>query len=381
MNLRQIKSLKARFGKYARERIMEYALRGTLLWARVSTPKQARDSENSKQMQMDSAWEFVDELGIPRDVVWPYWAFGESGRKDIVGSKFEEVMERIARDEVGLIVVHEHHRMARKLLRAAQLFELCARMGVVFFIAGDLRDPSDANDLFFLQSLANNAEWQVSAMQEHNSGAKFIAAQELRFRYRLPSGLCWASDEDPAYRERMKHAGLLHWLDPDRLRTYLAKSRWEGRFYYPLPFPDRPVFDSIQLRLQWLLETRSVAAVRRRIVEGHKWGWPAGHDGQTPETQLTRWRPTDLPEWSPVNASHLYRWFRNPALYGIYSYYSVDQEPRRLTSRRKGRMKSVHYGRARQQLRSPLPAAEHLLGVAAASGVQHTLPGIGSAHG
>ena len=356
-------SRQARYSEYMKERVMEHALRGTVLWARVSSPTQARESINSKQMQMEAAWEFVDNLGIPRNVVTPFWAFGESGLVPKAGAKFDDVLRMIDAQEVGLIVVYEHHRMARKVLRAATLFDRCAQMGVLFYMAGDLRDPADPNDLFFLHMLACSSEWQVTSMRSHNADAKFIAANELRFRYRLPAGWCWASDDDHAFRERMGEAGLIDWLDPANLQNYHAKSHFEGRAYYPLPFPDADVFHSMELRLQWLFETRSVALVRRRIVEGDSWGWPSGRAGLIPETYLTRWHPGDSPQWRRARSSALYTWFKNPTHYGIYSYYSLVRQRSDLASRRSGRRKGVHYGRARQQLRLPAAAVEDLLGL------------------
>ena len=365
-------------GHSIRDRILEYALRGTLLWGRVSSPRQARDSENSKQMQEQDGWHLVEMLGIPHQTVLPLFAFGESGRASDTAKYYSQVLQAIRDDQIGLIVVSEHHRMSRSLLRAAELFALCARKGVVFYVAGELRDPSSSNDRYFLQMLANTAEWQTSSSVEWNASAAFVAAQELRFRQQCPSGLCWASPDDQNYRLRMADAGLSDWLDARRLKTYLSKSSLEGRTYYILPFPDEKTFHSMQLRFAWLMETRSVHAVRARIMDGAAWGWPHQCAGKVPELRVTRWLPDHVAVWQPAQSTQLRRWFRNPLLYGIYSYYAVSQEPPAVGARRDGRTKGVHYPRALQLLQPLLPDAGDLLGLARsvrlATGEQVALP-------
>lgn len=217
-------------------------------------------------------------------------------------------------------------------------------------VDGRIYDPSDEGDDFILGVYAKFAEFENRARVRWMMMSRLAKAERLEARINLPTGLVWASPEDPQYVELMHDAGLQEWL-ADLPRRHRAVSWMDGRPFYILPFPDVDIVRSIELRIQWLLETRSVGEVYRRIRTHPDWPVPgkipvSGNGGCLFDSE----RP---PTWEPVVRYSLYQWFRRPSLYGTYSYTARSLMNRRRRVKR-GKRTSQANGAPREPRKLPL---------------------------
>jgi DNA invertase Pin-like site-specific DNA recombinase len=343
-----------------------------VLFVRQSVYDEDAPKLGSQEQQVQFGLQQLRRYGIPESQVQRIEAWGERGLKNVPREKFEELRRMIRDGHVGIACFPEIHRISRNLEDAEGLFKDAERAGTLILVGSSLHDPADRNSRMLLRHLATLAEWQNEDRTEWLVSSRLGAARHLVYPYLLPTGLIWASPDDPEYRQAMDAARLSHWLGGGadgwkrRLPLYGAHYPGDGgRTYHPLPFPDADVVAAAQLRLQWLLETRSVPEVFARIRHGSH-GWPQNRAGTYPRTpRILLWRQGLRATWVPVRAKHVYRGALSPALYGIYAFngrsLSMDSGGPVNTSGRKGK----HFARRLAAEQPPLPDAYDLLGVSA----------------
>lgn len=302
-------------------RLMEQISKGVVGFFRQSSRFQARENTGSQAVQEDSL-RWLTPFGIRVEDVTVVLAYGESGRPGVVREKFRELERMIERGRVGLVVLARHDRLGRSETDAVRVFNLMAERGVLMMVDGRIYDPADEGDSFILKMYAQFAEYENRARARWMLMSRFAKAKRLAARMKLPSGLVWASPEDPEYIARLGTAGLMHWLE--QLDQHRAVSPLNGQLFYVLPYPDADVSLSVELRLRWLLETRSLSAVIQKIC--HDPGWPS--PGKIPVlTPNTRFDPLVRPVWQPVKRARLHGWFLSPALYGTYAFAAQALAP------------------------------------------------------
>lgn len=302
-------------------RVMEQIAKGVAGFFRQSSRFQARENTGSQAVQENSL-RWLAPFGVKAEDVTVVLAYGESGRPGVVREKFRQLEELIERDQVGLVLLARHDRLGRSEADAIRVFNLMAARGVLMMVDGRIYDPADEGDAFILKIYAQFAEYENRARVRWMLMSRFAKAQRLANRTKLPSGLVWASPEDPEYVTRLESAGLMHWLD--QLDRHRAVSYRHGQAFYVLPYPDAEVARSVELRLQWLFETRSLSGVIQRIRHHPEWPRPGRVPVLTPNF---RFNPLVAPVWQLVKRGRLHQWFHSPALYGTYCFQAPGLVP------------------------------------------------------
>jgi DNA invertase Pin-like site-specific DNA recombinase len=310
-------------------RLMDQISKGVAGFFRQSSMLQARENLGSQSVQEDSL-RWLKPFGVREEDVKVVLAYGESGRPGVVREKFRELERMIERDQVGLVVLARHDRLGRSEADATRVFNVMAERGTLMMVDGRIYDPADEGDAFILKIYAQFAEYENRARVRWMMMSRFAKAQRLSERIKLPSGLIWASPEDPEYVGRLHAAGLIHWLDD--LDRHRAVSHRNGQRYYILPYPDADVSRSVELRLRWILEMRSLSGVLYRIRDDPEWPRP----GKVPMLPTHfRFDPHVTPVWKLVRRAYLHQWFLLPALYGTYAFSAPALAPAYARLRRK----------------------------------------------
>jgi DNA invertase Pin-like site-specific DNA recombinase len=299
-------------------KIVRAIARGVVGFYRQSSLMQARFNVGSQAAQEDQV-RHLEPFGVGPEGVHVVLAYGESGRSGVVRRKFRELMRLVRGGKVGLILLARHDRVGRNTKDSRALYDLLVEHQVLLMVDGRIYDPADEGDAFILNMYAAFAEYENRARARWIMLSRLAKARRLEARIPLPTGLVWASLDDPVYVQRMMKAELGAWVDAAREPgRHLAKSIVGDQTCYVLPFPDRDVARSIELRLQWLLEEGSMPGLLDRIL--HDPAWP--HPGKMPVMRRNqRFDPEITPSWEhEATLTRLYDWFRSPALYGVYSY-------------------------------------------------------------
>jgi DNA invertase Pin-like site-specific DNA recombinase len=314
------------------DRVTEAIQRGVVGFFRQSTMIQMRRNLGSQRVQEEQV-RHLRPFGVTPEDVKVILAYGESGREGVVRAKFRELVELVEAGRVGLVVLARHDRLGRNTHDSQELYDLMREMGVLIMVDGRIYDPSDINDDFVLGIYAKFAEYENRARARYIALSMFANARRLAARIPLPTGLVWASPDDPDFRRAAAEAGLLHALD--QLDLHRACSRVEERAYYILPHPDRDLQQAVRCAAEWLLETGSLRHVLQRIETGYP-GWPkpgevpirAGGSRYTRETGV---------QWVKVTPTRIYEWLRSPALYGTYQFRARSLAPKVRRRQRKPR--------------------------------------------
>jgi DNA invertase Pin-like site-specific DNA recombinase len=293
--------------------------RGVALFIRQSTQHQKHHNLGSAEVQRRQL-DFLVPYGISSANVRLYDALGESGRAGADRAVFNRLLDDVRAGLIGLLVLGRHDRMARNDVDSAALIAALVKSKSMLLIGGRLFDPSDPHDKFILGIHAQMAEYENAIRLFWMQSSRLRQIERRAYCYQLPSGLVWASPDDDAYADRLRAENMAEWLAPfeDGTRKgYHTQVIHNGTILYPLPFPDRRVILSVELRMRWLLESGSLAHVAR-CIHSHP-EWPSEHLGQVPVTTGTRWSTDMQVCWHRVHRNALRVWFLSPALYGIYS--------------------------------------------------------------
>jgi DNA invertase Pin-like site-specific DNA recombinase len=314
--------------------LLDAIRRGVVLLIRQSSSVQ-RGNRGSQLYQRNQIG-FLAAYGVRPEEVHSIIATGDDSESaSSAGPHFRELLARIQAGKCGLVVIAHDDRLARNDHVSALLDALAAVDGLLM-VGGQVFDPGDAAQRLFLDLQATLAKFENRQRAMRIVASKMSLAREFKCRIALPTGLVWADPGDPVYLKHLRAAGLEHVLDdlPTHREEWINK---QGTRRLILPFPDRQVFESIRLRLQYLREERSVPGVIRRIHEDPSWPVP-GHipvmrkSVFDPEARLTA-GPDDVAgaqlRWVPLHSatvgflpgldrSRLHTWFKSPALYGTY---------------------------------------------------------------
>jgi DNA invertase Pin-like site-specific DNA recombinase len=334
------------------------------LWIRQSSHAQKVKHKGSAAVQRQQA-RYVAPLGLTSESIRVVDARGESGSVDADRPRFRDMLAAAQAGRIGILLLARHDRLARSDAESAAMHDALARHRSLIMVDGRCYDPAMPEDALMLRLLATFAEYENRARTRWMQLARWALVCRQRYRVRLPSGLVWASPDDPAYVEQMERAGLGAWVeravaDP---ALYQARSAWverlgpraeagpgteaddapsddpahedappgdapderhpDGRWLLPLPFPDAEVVRAVELRLAWLLETGSVTVVLKRIRTHPDWPRP----GMVPVAPGRLWRPGEGVRWRPARRIMLRQWYRSPALFGIYTAQSTLNRP------------------------------------------------------
>ena len=295
------------------EKVLAATIRGVVGFFRQSSDGQRKRHKGSQRAQEEHL-EQLHPFGVTREQVHVILAYGESGNAGTVRKRFGELKEAVRARKVGLILLARHDRLGRNTPDAFELFQLLVEHGVLLMVDGRVYDPSNEGDALILGLYAQFAEYENRVRSRWMGVTRLAKARAYELRIRLPTGLVWADPFDPDYRSKAEDAGLLDWLEEPLGRPC---SEFEERKYYILPYPDRDVATALRLFREWLLETRSVAEVEKRIREGSN-GWP--HPGLLPASRTSKPYPKVRIGWEPVNATMIRDHLNSPALFGCYRY-------------------------------------------------------------
>ncbi|MET0397367.1 MAG: recombinase family protein [Longimicrobiaceae bacterium] len=296
--------------------------RKVVLFIRQSTPDQKRDNPGSEQVQRLQL-EHVERLGVKPENILVIDARGESGRGEIVREKFEQLVQLVESGVIGMVILARYDRLGRNDTDSARLYNLLAKQRALVMVDGRIYDPAEPSDDLILGLQSKFAEYENRARTRWMVLTRMALARMLKAPVNLPLGLVWASPEDTVYVQRLREAGLLEWIADLSGHRAFHQRHYQTR--YVLPDPDRALFQSVVLRLRWILEEESLRGVIRRIETDPDWPVP----GMVPRKPGFSFNPEQMAEWVPVNRSILEIWYRSPALYGIYAFRSrvlEDQE-------------------------------------------------------
>lgn len=326
----------AAFGANRALRLHKAVRRGVALWIRQSSPMQKLKNVGSALFQK-GLLAFLRHFGIEPDEIEPYVTLyddrGNSAREGVDRPNFDQLIESIEAGEVGVVLVAFQDRHSRNKKDSRRLYDALARQHGLVIEQGNIYDPGDATDRFFLEMQSLMAWFNNAQRTLRESTSKAALASALRLRIPLPRGLCWASPDDPVFVRCAKEAGLEDIISPEALREHQASSLMDRQDLYILPYPDAEIQNAVRLTVEWLLETRSLREVVRRIASHPAWPEP----GQFPaaRSRLFRRKGQDEPTrrqdlWSPIvdrpdgrddlAPGVIRAWLASPALFGIYSY-------------------------------------------------------------
>jgi DNA invertase Pin-like site-specific DNA recombinase len=285
-----------------------------VLFIRQSTMFQRLHNVGSGDVQAQQH-RHLERMDVRDDQVVTIDARGESGRAEIVRHFFEELVRLIETGTVGVLVLARFDRLGRNSTDSARVLNLLAKHGGMLLVDGRIYDPREPHDQLTLGMQSNFAEFENRARARWMQLARLAVARRLQSVIPVPTGLTWADVTDPSFCARMEAAGLADWLV--RTKEHRAAAlRGETRLHV-MPYPDREVYDAARLRLDWLLETQDLAAVRARIRDPLS-GWP--RRGMVPLVRSWVYSAQLAPEWIPVEYSDQEAWYLSPALYTIYGY-------------------------------------------------------------
>ena len=305
------------------DRVTQAIERGVVGFFRQSSLVQMRRNLGSQRVQEEQVKHLIP-FGVKPEDVKVILAYGESASGNVVRRKFGELVEMVAAEEVGLIVLARHDRLSRNTYDSERLYTLMRELGVLIMVDGRIYDPSDINDDFILSIYSKFAEYENRARARYMALSMFANARRLAARIPLPTGLVWANPEDAEFRQALADAELLHVLDD--MGGHLACSRVEDLRYYILPHPDREVQAAVRLSAEWLLETGSLRLTVQRIQTGYP-GWP--RPGKVPIRRgRSRFARDYSIVWVDVTSYRIYEWLRSPALYGTYHFRARSLAPK-----------------------------------------------------
>jgi len=271
--------------------------RGVALVLRQSTGRQAERNLGSARWQEDQI-NFLRPFGATVDNVTLFDARGESGREGANKPVFSELLRRVEQGEFGVVVCAFADRLSRFEDDSRRLYRAVLQCGGRIVIGGQILNPADPGHWLILQIYAILAEFENAQRTLRMVSSRDALVATFAHQVPLPTGLVWASKDDPAYLALAREARLLHWVDA--LDETHAKCVVDGQVRYILPEPDAEIFTSVQLRFEWMLETGDIDAVIDRIHTDPRWPRPGEIPART--TFVFDADPKRRPEWVPLKS-------------------------------------------------------------------------------
>lgn len=314
-------------------RMVDAAERGVALIIRQSSARQKTGNVGSGYFQWDQI-RHLEACGIEEDDVDVIDLRGETGRADADRPGFEKFLEKVRAGLYGVVIVTFADRASRNQRDTDRLVEALREVSGMLVVNGRIYDPTDPGHRLILGILAQIAQHDNEMRVLRSLTSKAALAHRLALRIPLPTGLVWASPEDPSYMDALRREGMEDAVDEEALAEHQAVATVEGRRHYILPFPDQEVQQALRLVPRWLLETRNLGEVLRRIEAGEG-GWPMA--GRFPRYESRRYDPVYLERcradgtlWQRIVGREdgkddqargkLREFLTSPALYGIYAY-------------------------------------------------------------
>lgn len=319
------------------DRLLRASRRGVALWIRQSSERQKRYNTASADLQEEQK-KFLSHYGVNVDDIKRYDARGESGKADADRPVFRELLSDVRAGRIALVVVASADRVARNRSDAEDLLDALTEQNGLIMVGGRPYDPGDPGHRMILGVLAVLAQHRNDVKTMRSVSTKGAKARQTALRIALPSGLVWATPQNPEYRRSLRDADMEEVISGDALSTHNAVSSKNGQNYYVLPLPDAEVQEAYDLAMEWLLESRDLSAVLDRIASDPAWprsGCFPTHgsrrfDADKLQEARERHSEADTALWRRIlnrsdgrddtAAGKLRDWFRSPALYGTYRY-------------------------------------------------------------
>lgn len=246
------------------ERVRACARLGVALLVRQSSEKQKEENTGSPAWQRAQVRIVEPHLSEGQECV-EYDARGESAKPGANRPVFRRLVGDVRRGRIGIVIVAWADRASRSFDDAEELFDALADVNGYLVCEGHFYDPNDKNHRLLLRiqvALAEHANEQRRSLSATSKGAKAVT---LSYRISLPTGLVWGSPDDPEFVAAMNEAGFESELAPAALAQHRVVSSSLGRRYFIFLHPDCDVRRAVALLLAWMVESRSIAEVLRRV--------------------------------------------------------------------------------------------------------------------
>ncbi len=204
--------------------------RKAVAYIRQSSLAQLRDHVGSTAAQL----ELID---LARDWGWPESRIvlidsdlGVSASTAGKRTGFQILLEMIERDEVGVVFVRDHKRLARTLLDAAHFLDAATRKRLLIYANGRIYDAASASDADSFSLMLES----VLAVRDNTERVRtFAAARTAKARMgeavsRPPLGYVqsvrgkWMKDPDPTVRDAIQKTFDLYL----RLKSLTKVAKW-----------------------------------------------------------------------------------------------------------------------------------------------------------
>jgi DNA invertase Pin-like site-specific DNA recombinase len=315
-------------------RLPQCVHRGIALLIRVSRPEQLKNI-GSLTWQYEQIG-FLKQYGIdPENEKVEVYAGAESAK----GTQFRPVFDRLLHDAgigtVGVVVVADVDRNARNERDSEALYNALAEGGGIVAERNQLYDPRDHSHRLMLRIRSAIAEYDNDNRTLKLSTGRCALARDMKYAIPLPTGLIWADADSPTYVEALTRAGLADAVSERQLHLNRTGVVRKERVLRVLPYPDADVHAACTLALQWIIETRDLTEVLRRIADHPEWPRPGEFpvcrqsviqlDSAEEEIPPVRWqRVVNVADGrEELGRARVFNWIVRPALYGIYRHNSV----------------------------------------------------------
>lgn len=314
-------------------RLVEVADRGVALLVRQSSKTQKTGNIGSGYFQFDQL-HHLKLYGIDPERADVFDLRGETGRANAKRPDFRDFLEKIRAGLYGVVIATLTDRVARNKSDLDEVVQALANVDGMLVVNGRIYDPTDPGHRLILGILAQIARHDNEMRVLRSLTSKVALSRRLELVIPLPTGLVWASPQDPTFLEALRREGLESCVEEKALGSHKAVARRKDGNLYILPFPDEEVQRALRLLLEWLLETRDLGTVLDRIEKGED-GWPRA--GCFPIYQSRRYDASKIERcrqsdglWKRIvgredGRNELARgtlrdFLSSPALYGTYAY-------------------------------------------------------------
>jgi DNA invertase Pin-like site-specific DNA recombinase len=162
--------------------------RKAIVYVRQSTLKQVEENQESTRLQYalaDKAW----QLGWPKErIVVIDKDLGCSGSSAQGRAGFQELVEEVNKDHVGIILGLEISRLARSSSDWYQLLENCAKFATLICDSDGIYDPVIFNDQLLLGLKGTMSEVELHTIKQRLTLGLRAKAQRGELSFGLPRG-------------------------------------------------------------------------------------------------------------------------------------------------------------------------------------------------